>query len=402
MQLLSILKAETAVFLPVRTYLTLFLVVGLAFFVSSCNQGHSKNDEKNKIPQIPVLELQPQSIEIPQNYICEIQAVQFVEVRAKVEGFVDRIYVDEGEFVTKGKPLFQLTSMEFNEMVNGANARLMQARAEAKAANLEVERLKVLVDKDIITASELELAKSKRAVAESAIAEAESTLKNAQTGLSYTTIRAPFDGIVDRIPFKTGSLVTAGDLLTNITDISEIFAYYKINENEYLNYMRKKIKEEGEDQVIEDLTLILSDGTTYAHKGHLETMEADFERGTGSIAFRVRFPNPNSLLKHGASGKIQMTNQLEDVYLIPQKSTFEIQDFSYVYVVDSENTVKVRSFKPLKRHDVFYAAQGFNPGDRIIFEGIQQVKDGVKILPDQVSAQDAYGEFMSKLEEGQE
>nr|WP_246539042.1 efflux RND transporter periplasmic adaptor subunit [Litoribacter ruber] len=401
MQFLSILKAETAVLLPVRTVMTLFVFVGLALGASSCNQGHSKNDEKNKIPQIPVLELHPQSIEIPQTYICEIQAVQFVEVRAKVEGFVDKIYVDEGEFVKKGKPLFQLTSMEFNEMVNGANARLMQARAEAKAASLEVERLKVLVEKDIITASELELAKSKRAVAESAIAEAESTLNNAQTGLSYTTIRAPFDGIVDRIPFKIGSLVTAGDLLTNITDISEVFAYYKINENEYLNYMRKKIQQEGEDNVIEDLSLILSDGTTYAHKGQLETMEADFERGTGSIAFRVRFPNPNSLLKHGASGKIEMTNQLDDVYLIPQKSTFEIQDFSYVYVVNADNEVKVRSFKPIKRHDVFYAASGFEPGDKIVFEGIQQVKDGVKIQPQQVESQEVYGELNSQLGEGQ-
>jgi membrane fusion protein, multidrug efflux system len=220
-------------------------------------------------------------------------------------------------------------------------------------------------------------------------------LKNAQTGLSYTTIRAPFDGIVDRIPFKTGSLVTAGDLLTNITDISEVFAYYRINENEYLTYMRKKIEMKGEEALADDMKLILSDGETYQHNGTLETMEADFERGTGSIAFRVRFPNPNGLLKHGASGKIQMSTQLDDIYLIPQKSTFEIQDFNYVYVVDKENTVKVRSFKPIRRHDVYYAAEGFQPGDRIVYEGIQQVKDGIIIQPKLVDSQEAY----SNLEE---
>jgi len=390
---LSLFKVKAAAFSLVKNTGP---VIGLMIFIAlgtGCNTGHSKNDEKNQLLNIPVLELTTRSIEVPQTYICEIQAVQFVEVRAKVEGFVDRIYVDEGEFVKKGKPLFQLTSMEFNEMVNGANARLMQAKAEAKSASLEVERLKILVDKNIITSSELELAKSKRAVAESAIAEAESTLKNAQTGLSYTTIRAPFDGIVDRIPFKTGSLVTAGDLLTNITDISEVFAYYRINENEYLTYMRKKIESEGEEAIAEDMNLILSDGEIYQHSGALETMEADFERGTGSIAFRVRFPNPDGLLKHGASGKIQMTSQMDDIYLIPQKSTFEIQDFNYVYVVDKENNVKVRSFKPLRRHDVYYAAEGFKSGDRIVYEGIQQVKDGIKIQPKTVAMKEAYGDL---------
>jgi len=392
MKFLSLLKVKAPAFSLVKTY---FLSLGILLTIANtgCNPSHSKSDENNKLLNIPVLELSSQSIEVPQNYICEVQAIQFVEVRAKVEGFVDKIYVDEGEFVKKGKPLFQLTSMEFNEMVNGAQARLMQAKAEAKASTLEVERLKILVDKNIITSSELELAKSKRAVAESAITEAESTLKNAQTGLSYTTIRAPFDGIVDRIPFKTGSLVTAGDLLTNITDISEVFAYYRINENEYLRYMRQKIESKGEEALAEDLKLILSDGEIYQHAGTLETMEADFERGTGSIAFRVRFPNPDGLLKHGASGKIQMSSELNDIFLIPQKSTFEIQDFNYVYVVDKENTVKVRSFKPIRRHDVYYATEGFQNGDRIIYEGIQQVKDGLKILPKAVDKQEAYGDL---------
>ncbi|WP_211299912.1 efflux RND transporter periplasmic adaptor subunit [Cecembia rubra] len=355
----------------------------------SCSSGNGKNQNKDQLVNIPVLELQSRSIELPKTYVCDLQAVQFVEVRSKVEGFMDRIYVDEGQVVRKGQTLFQLSSMEFNEMVNSANAKLRQAEAEAKAASLEVERLKILVDKNIISASELELARSKRAVAQSAIAEAEAMLKNAKTGLSYTTVKAPFDGIVDRIPFKTGSLVTAGDLLTNITDISEVFAYYKVTENEYLRYMREKMENEV-NGLDEELTLILSDGQVYPYKGKQETMEADFERGTGSIAFRVRFPNPDQLIKHGASGKIQTTNTLENIFLIPQKSTFEIQEYNYVYVITKDNKVRVRSFKPIQRYGVFYIADGFEEGDRIIFEGIQQVKDGMEIIPLEVSEQDAY------------
>ncbi|MFL0683891.1 membrane fusion protein (multidrug efflux system) [Algoriphagus aquaeductus] len=387
------------VFSGVKTFVTPMVISMAAMLLvggimTSCTEGNSKSKDENTAVDIPVLELQPQSVEVPQTYIADIQAVQFVEVRSKVSGFVDRIFVDEGEFVKKGQTLFQLSSAEYNEMVNSARAGLARAKAEQSAAKVEMERLQILVNKKIISPSELELAKSKKAVADSQIAEAESMLKSAQTGLSYTTVKAPFDGLVDRIPHKIGSLVTENDLLTSITDISSVFAYYKVNENEYLNFMRSKI-ESGAETFSEQLTLILSDGEKYGLKGKLETTEGDIESGTGSIGFRVRFPNPDNLIKHGASGKIQMMSKLDQVYLIPQKSTFEIQDFTYVYVVDKENTVKVRSFKPIQRYDIYYIADGFEPGDKIVFEGIQQVKDGTKVVPQSVAAADVYHDLLS-------
>ncbi len=363
--------------------------------LSSCAEANSKKESDAEAINVPVLELQPQSVEVPQTYIADIQAIQFVEVRSKVSGFVDRIYVDEGAFVKKGQNLFQLSSAEYSEQVNSARANLMRAKAEQTAAKVEMERLQILVDKKIISASELELAKSKKAVADSQIAEAESMLNTAQTGLSYTTVKAPFDGIVDRIPHKLGSLVTENDLLTSITDISSVFAYYKVNESEYLNFMRTKIEDGNLDSFDEQLTLILSDGAEYPEKGILETTEGDIESGTGSIGFRVRFPNPDNLIKHGASGRIEMLSTLDNVFLIPQKSTFEIQDFTYVYVVDKENTVKVRSFKPLQRYDIYYIADGFEPGDRIVLEGIQLVKDGSTVVPEAVAAAAVYDKLLS-------
>ncbi len=353
---------------------------------------------KEKSPEainVPVLELQPQSVEVPQTYIADIQAVQFVEVRSKVSGFVDRIFVDEGKFVKKGQNLFQLSSAEYNEQVNSARANLMRAKAELSAAVVEMERLQILVDKKIISSSELELAKSKKAVADSHISEAESMLSAAQTGLSYTTVKAPFDGIVDRIPHKVGSLVSENDLLTSITDISSVFAYYKVNESEYLKFMRSKIERGNDNFLQEPLTLILSDGAQYPEKGTLETTEGDIESGTGSIGFRVRFPNPDNLIKHGASGRIEMLSKLDNIFLIPQKSTFEIQDFTYVYVVDKENTVKVRSFKPLQRYDVYYIAEGFEAGDRIVLEGIQLIKDGSVVVPESVAAATVYDHLLT-------
>ena len=366
------------------------IVLLFSFVLFSCSSDGEKRKGNQNMLEIPVLELLPSDVEVPQTYIADIQAIQFVEVRSKVEGFVDQIFVDEGQFVKKGQKLFQLSSAEYNEMVNSARANLARAQAEQQASKVEVERLQTLVDKNIISASELELAKSKMAVADSHILEAESMLQRALTGLSYTTIKAPFDGLVDRIPFKIGSLVTENVLLTTITDISSVFAYYKVNESEYLSIMRDKIEKEGAQEITEQLTLVLSDGQVYPDKGILETTEGDIESGTGSIGFRVRFPNPDQLLKHGASGKVQMNTKLEGVFLIPQKSTFEIQDFTYVYLVDQEGKVIVRSFKPIQRYGLFYLADGFLPGDKIVYEGIQQVSDGLEITPIPVPRKEAY------------
>lgn len=366
------------------------IVLLLSFVLFSCNSDGEKRKGNQNTLEIPVLELLPADVEVPQTYIADIQAIQFVEVRSKVEGFVDQIFVDEGQFVKKGQKLFQLSSAEYNEMVNSARANLARAQAEQQASKVEVERLQTLVDKNIISASELELAKSKMSVADSHILEAESMLQRALTGLSYTTIKAPFDGLVDRIPFKVGSLVTENVLLTTITDISSVFAYYKVNESEYLSIMRDKIEKEGAQEIAEQLTLVLSDGQVYPDKGILETTEGDIESGTGSIGFRARFPNPDQLLKHGASGKVQMNTKLEGVFLIPQKSTFEIQDFTYVYLVDQEGKVIVRSFKPIQRYGLYYIADGFLPGDKIVYEGIQQVSDGLEITPIPVPRQEAY------------
>ena len=161
-----------------KTLVIAALVFGtLSVTVSSCSEGNSQNKKKNEAISVPVLELQPQAVEVPQTYIADIQAIQFVEVRSKVEGFVDRIFVDEGQFVKRGQTLFQLSSAEFNEMVNSARAGLARAKAEQTAAKVEMERLQILVNKKIISPSELELAKSKKAVADSHIAEAESMLK---------------------------------------------------------------------------------------------------------------------------------------------------------------------------------------------------------------------------------
>ena len=359
----------------------LFLI---ASFFTSCNRSYEKKSGSKD--NTLVVKLVATSIEVAQSYVADVQAVQFVEVKPKVEGFVEDVLVDEGEHVKKGQVLFKLSSAELYEEVKEAQANYKQVQAELKMAEVEADRVKRLVEKDIISPIRLEQALAEADVARLRVQQAKSRLLRAETNYSYTTITSPFEGYVDRIPFKVGSLVTPSSLLTSLTDVSEMFAYFKINEKEYLEYKRTQLS--GVEQPeYNNLELILSDQTTYPYKGTVETVEGDFERGTGSIAFRARFANPDRLLRHGVSGKIRMLTEMEDVILVPQRSTFEIQDFTYVYTVDEEGKVSVRSFEPLSRHGAYYVTKDLPDNTLIVYEGVQQVSDGMVITPEIVDAE---------------
>lgn len=357
---------------------SLCLLMGL---FHSCKQ--SDNQQVMSDETVPVAILQPTTIQFPRSYVADIQAIQFVEVKPKVEGFIQKVLVDEGEKVKKGQPLFQLSSEEYSQTVKEAQANYKQAEAQYDMAAYEVERIDRLVSKQILSKIRLDQAIKEKEVAQMKVEQARAQLQRSQMDYSYTTITSPFDGYIDRIPYKVGSLVNMQSLLTTVSDISEIFAYYRVNESEYLEFKRRQISGENIEGA-NDVELILSDGSIYSHKGRLETVEGDFERGTGSIAFRVRFPNPDGLLKHGVTGKVRMMTTMNNICLVPQKSTFEIQDFTYIYTVDNEGVVKVRSFEPLERYNNYYVTQDLPVNTAIVYEGVQMMKDGITIETDTV------------------
>lgn len=375
-----------------QAFTALVVCMGL---LNSCDE--KKGSSVFRTASTPITILQPTTIDVPQSYVADVQAIQFVEVKPKVEGFVEQILVDEGQKVSKGQPLFRLSSEEYAEQVKEAQANFKQAEAGYQMAEYESERIKRMVEKDIIAKIRLDQANTEKEVARMKVEQAKAQLQRAQTNYSYTTVTSPFEGYVDRIPYKVGSLVTPACLLTTVSDVSEVFAYYRVNESEYLKYKRAQIQGEQQPEM-NDIELLLSDGSVYRHKGKVETVEGDFERGTGSIAFRVRFPNPEGLLKHGVTGKIRMLTRMDDVYLVPQKSTFEIQDFTYVYVVDEKNVAKVRSFQPLERYHQFYVTQDFEPGTTIVYEGVQSIKDGASVEPDTVDFRQILKEAYSQTD----
>ena len=362
--------------------------------LTACQSTGKEQTESNEL--IPITVLQPTNIELPRSYVADIQAIQFVEVKPKVEGFVEKIFVDEGQLVEKGQPLFQLSSEGYNEALKEAQASYKQAQAEFDMAKYEAERVKRLVDKQILSPIRLEQVIKEMEVASMKVEQAKAKMQRSQMDYTYTTITAPFSGYIDRIPYKTGSLVNPESLLTTVSDISEIFAYYRVNESEYLKFKRAELKGENNQQV-DNVELVLPDGSIYAHKGRLETVEGDFERGTGSIAFRVRFPNPEGLLKHGVTGKLRMMTRMENVYMVPQKSTFEIQDFTYVYIASEDGTAKVRSFQPLERYLNYYVTQDFQPNTAIVYEGVQLIKDGMTLKTDTIPYEEVRKELEIKM-----
>lgn len=317
---------------------------------------------------------------VNQEYVADIQAIENVELRARVNGFLDKIHVDEGAYVKEGQVLFSISNREYQEEVLKAGALLKVAEAEVKLAKLEAENIEILLRKNVISKTELDKAKAKLEALEAKVEEAKANLSNAQLNLSYTTVKAPFNGVINRIPNKRGSLLKEGDLLTTISNDKEMFVYFHVSEREYMDLV---YKESLHHKV--EVKLILANNDIYPYTGIIETVESEIDKSTGNIAFRARFSNEKKILKHGSSGKIQLPQKLAKAMLIPQKSTFEIQENIYVYVVDDKNTVKMKRIYPVMRLPHLYVIDGgLTIKDKFIYEGIQSVKEGSVVIPEMV------------------
>lgn len=308
-------------------------------------------------------------------YVADIHALKNVEIRTRIKGFIDKIHIDEGQEVKKGQLLFTINSQEFKQELLRANAQLKNAIAEYKIIEVELNNTKTLVEKNIVSKSELEMVKAKLEAASAKIEEMESIISSVKLNIEFASVKAPFNGIINRLPLKAGSLLDEGTLLTTISDISEVFAYFHLSEKEYL-----KILDESNEHQHQIVNLILANGKKFNNKGKVETAESEIDKNTGNLAFRARFKNENNILKHGSSGKIALVTKLKNAVIIPQKSTFEIQENNYVFTIDKNNIVKTKLIKILKRLPHLYVIEsGLTPQDTILFEGIQNVKQGDKI-----------------------
>lgn len=360
-------------------------VVIMALAGSSCNNKEFKGDlSAQEAQSFPVYQITAQDIVLDEDYVAEINAVQNVEIRSRVKGFLDKIYVDEGKKVKKGQLLFSISDDLYQSEVAKAKANTHIAIAEAKAAEITMNNMKMLVDKGVVNKTEWELAKAKFQSLQAKVEEAKANQLTAEINLSHAHVKAPFDGIIDRFPFKVGSVIDEGALLTSLSDVSTMHVYFKISEMEYLSFMKQK---DYLNQAV--AKLVLADGSLHEEQGKIETIEGDFDKATGTIAIRASFPNSQKILKHGSSGRVRLSAKSIKALLIPQKATFDIQDKVFVYVLQKDNTLKTIAIQPQKRYGEFYVVGDIDlDGKRIVLEGIQQVKEGQKITPKMVSDQE--------------
>ncbi|WP_310559615.1 efflux RND transporter periplasmic adaptor subunit [Flavobacterium sp.] len=345
--------------------------------ITSCT---SKKQEKEEVEKFTVTN--PVSIDtsFTKQYVSQIKSVRNVEIRAQEKGYLQNIYVDEGQFVKAGQVLFRI-------MPGLYQAELLKALAESKAAEIELQNAKSLADKNIIS-------KSEQAIAQAKLEQAKAEVSLAKLHLSFTEIRAPFDGTIDRIPKKLGSLIDEGELLTSLSDNSQMFAYFNVSEPEYIQY-QTDLKDRADNNV----NLVLANGELFKYKGKVEVIESEFDNETGNIAFRARFSNSDKLLRNGETGQVQMVVPLRNAIVIPQKATYEIQDKKYVFVVDKNNKVSSREITVSGEiPDLYVVKSGIAATDKILFEGVQKVKDNDKINYDFVAPHKVINNLRLKAE----
>lgn len=337
-----------------------FSICLAALTVIGC--GH-KTQEKQEIPELGVTMPIQIDTSVNKEYVCQIRAINHIELRSQERGYLQKIFVDEGQLVKKGQPMFQIMPMIYQ-------AEMEKSKANVDYANIEYENTRALADKNIVSSAELALAKAK-------LEQEQADLRLANTHLGLTTIRAPFDGIMDRFNMRLGSLVDEGELLTSLSDNSKLWVYFNVPEAEYLEYATR-LKKSGPQKV----KLLMANNEIFPYDGLFETVEADFNNETGNIAFRATFPNPQRLLRHGETGTILMPSYLKNALFIPQAATFDILDKKFVYVVDENGKVNTRQITTgVEMPHLYTVTSGLSPNDKILVDGLRKVRNGDTIRP---------------------
>lgn len=367
------------------------ITVFILLLLSACSDN---KNEKQITESFRVITIEKIDTSTYTDYVTEIHAIQNVEIRARVTGYLEKIHVDEGIHVKKDQILFTINNREYTEDLSKAKAVYKSTKAEVDAAELELKNLIQLADKKIVSSTEVAVAKNKLDAQKAKMEEALAHQAFVQVKLSNTEIKAPFDGIINRIPHKIGSLIDEGTLLTSISEYDEIYAYFDVSEKEYLNYARNLKSDSIESKIV---SLILADGTEHEYKGIIETVEGAIDQSTGNIAFRAKFPNHEKIIKHGASGRVRLRKKHDNALIIPQKSTFEIQDKLYVCVVDKNNKIEFRNIEYADRlPHLFIIKKGIKAGEKIIYEGIQNAKSGMLINPTNLNLNDIIKDLSTK------
>ncbi|QEC51725.1 membrane fusion protein (multidrug efflux system) [Anseongella ginsenosidimutans] len=369
-----------------RTYLPLFFILLSFVFLQACSTSTGSENPAAAPQSLPVITLSSQPVTTYQEFSATLEGSKDIEIRPQVDGQLTEIYVDEGDLVKEGQRLFKINDREYTQQFNNAKASVAAAKANLAYAEIEVAKLSPLVANKVISEVQLKSAKAAQLAAEANVAQAEAMLESARINLDYTVVRAPAEGYIGRIPFKTGSLVNPSNpqALTVLSEIKNVFVYFSMSESEFLRF-----KEEASgNSVIEKIDslppveLVLADGSFYPKKGKVELVSGQFDNSMGAITFRAVFPNADRLLRSGSTGRIRIPRIRTAALTVPQEATFNLQDKIFVFAVGSDNKVVSKPLTISGKSGTSYLVEsGLSPGDKIVYSGLDRLQDGSAITP---------------------
>ena len=380
--------------MKVKNYL---LVAAASLALVSCGGKGSQGMPNFGDNEFAVTTVGTQNTGLQTTYPATIKGIQDVDVRPKISGFITKVLVHEGQTVSAGQVMFILDSETYQAAVRQAQAAVNTARAQANTARLTYENNKKLFEKNIIGKYELSTSENTYTTAQANVAQAQAALASARETLSWCTVKAPAAGIVGSLPYKVGTLVSASNALTTVSNISTMEVFFSLSEGDILNMSKSAGSAAAAIQEMPTVKLLLADGTTYNHPGKVVKMSGVIDAATGSYSLIAHFPTPERLLKSGGAGQIIVPIERNNAIVIPQEATSQVQDKVFVYIVGKDNKVKYSEIKVNPQNDGnnFIVTEGLHAGDRIVTKGITKLSDGMEIKPITVQ------QYMKKIEEAE-
>ncbi len=356
------------------------LCLGIIVLVS-CNQ--KQDDRKTQTPELSVMEVKPSTQEFYESYSATIKGKQDIDIRPQITGFITKVNVDEGSVVKKGQVLFQIDQVQYQEAVNVAKANVAVAEADVATVKLTAKNKKSLADRNIISAYELELSENELASCNAQLAVVKAELVSAQKDLSYTRITSPTDGVIGKISYRVGALVspTMSDAITTVSEFTTMYANFSLTEKKLLSLAKDNNLTVDIVKNLPKVQLKMSNGDICRYLGTIETISGTIDETTGAASIRAAFPNEDGILRSGGTASVILPYSLENCLLVPQNATYEIQDKKFVYTVDENSTVSSTEIEiyPLNNGTQYAVTKGLTEGDKIVTEGINSLSDGLTI-----------------------
>ncbi|MCW8797690.1 MAG: efflux RND transporter periplasmic adaptor subunit [Prosthecochloris sp.] len=367
----------------------------LLLSLSGCEgQNARQAANQQQPPSLPVMNVMRSSVSVNQEYAALIEGVTTVEIRPQVEGVLKEIAVDEGAYVNKGDLLFTIDDRIYRQELQTAVAAKKSAEAALAIAALDVEKLKPLVRNNVVSEVQLQEARAHLRAAKAALDQAAAKEQIARINLEYSSITAPVNGYIGAIAFRTGSLVSRNqsDKLTTLSDVHQVRAYFSMSEVDFVRFRQRYPGGSIEEPLsaVPPVHLLLADGTTFGNEGRLDAINGQFDRTTASVTLRATFPNPDGLLRSGNTGKVVIGYTYDDIILVPQSATSDLQDRIFVSKVNEGNVVARTPVTVIGRSGNDYIVSGgLEDGDMIILSGFSRLPDGTVISPLQKAGEES-------------